>query len=76
MTVALSDGTVAKCGRQGDQERGGLRPRQAVHRRATGRSGRSSQVSVRLHPLPADDGHRGRARPTIPRRSLAAAARS
>ena len=32
MTVALSDGTLAALGRQGDQERRGLRPGQALHR--------------------------------------------
>ena len=38
-TVALSDGTLAQLGRQGDQERRGLRPREAVHRLASARSG-------------------------------------
>ena len=37
-TVALADGTVAKRGRQGDQERRRLRPRQALHRARSARS--------------------------------------
>ena len=48
-------------GRQGHQERRRLRPRQALHRRRSGRSGSSAEIAVRLHPLPAGHGDRGRA---------------
>ena len=52
MTVVLSDGTIAKVGRQGDQERRRLRPRQAVH--GLVRDARADRaVAVRLHPAPA-----------------------
>ena len=76
ITVALSDGTRRQGGRQGDQERRRLRPRPSCSPARSGRSGRSLEVSVRLHPLAARHRHRrrrqrrpGRARAAAPRRS-------
>ena len=62
ITVALSDGTIAKAGRQGDQERRRLRPREAVRRLV--RHARADRRGRRA-PAPA-------ARPTPPRRAAAA----
>ena len=67
ITLALSDGTIAKAGSEGDQERRGLRPRQALHRLL-----RDARADPRRHRPPAPQAgrhrHRGR-RERRPRRA-------
>ena len=53
VTVVLPDGTARELGRQGREERRGLRPRQALLRLARGRLGSVERLALRLHPLPA-----------------------
>ena len=73
-------GRVARVGRQGDQERRRIRPREAASRARSGRSARSSSCRLRLHPLPAATatavGARRRPGAPSPRRALRARARA
>ena len=74
VTVALSDGTIAKAGSKVIKNVAGLRPRQAVHRLVRHARADPQSLCVRLHPLPVSP--RPRSAPATDPDVLAAAARA